>query len=127
MKNGKLFPVAPNARIPNRSNMEYRMIIEGEHIPSATVPMQLRQSEAQPIVVHRWQFSRYFSLLRNYGLRPDYPIFRGFAIVPVNSSPNAKIVISRRGAAANQGSMRPIPRFRKALPYPIVTYNPPTY
>ncbi len=124
--------------IPSRhelfTGMEYDMTYDTRNIAPPNVPPPIsRQSLAQTIFIHRYQQSKYISVLRYFGLRPDYPVFHGFKII--NGAPE----VSNTGAPtlsnppmnwpspATAGTMKPPSRFVKALPLPIPQFNPPTY
>jgi hypothetical protein len=100
---------------------------ESERIP--TVPGQVHSSLFQRVLVHRWQISVYISKLRNYGMRPDHPAVHVQTII--NSGPanpgGHPVQVSRFGRPAYKGTMRPLSRFRKALPVSQVPYTPPEY
>lgn len=100
---------------------------QSEKIP--TVPGQVHSSLFQRVLVHRWQISAYISKLRNYGLRPDYPAAHVMTILPSGpKDPGGHpVVTSRFGRPAHKGTMRPLSRFRKALPVAKAPYTPPEY
>ena len=81
-----------------------------------------RQSIRQQVVKFRVQASQYLSRYR-LGLQAEinYPIARGNSII--NTAP------ANIGAGPNgrSGTMVPPSRFTKALPLPVVPYNPATY
>lgn len=136
------FEVLRILRAPLETGMEYEMHYDSVVMGGPNVPPPIpRQSLAQQVIVHRYQQSKYFSRLRNYGLRPDYPIAHGWRVIQTgNSSVNNAPVMTTtflgtdpqsRGIQVNspgaQGFMRPGGRFKKALPTPVVNYNPPVY
>ncbi len=81
-----------------------------------------RQSIRQQVVKFRVQASEYLSRYR-LGLQAElnYPIARGNSII--NTAPSN----IGSGPSGRSGTMRPPPRYRKALPLPVVPYSPPTY
>lgn len=125
-------------KIPSRhelfTGMEYNMDYDTRQVPTPSVPPPVsRQSLAQQTMIHNYHWSRYLSVIKNFGLRPDYPVFHGFTIV--NGAPE----VSNTGVPtmsnppmnfprpATAGTMKPNPRYSKALPLPIPSYDPPTY
>jgi hypothetical protein len=134
--------------IPSRhelfTGMEYDMTYDTRNIQPPNVPPPVsRSSLAQTIFIHRYQQSKYISILRYFGLRPDYPVFHGFKIIngaPAVSNTGAPVFSAGPGIgtlgsegvfpfprAATAGTMKPPSRFVKALPLPIPSFNPPTY
>lgn len=132
--------------IPSRhelfTGMEYEMDYNTRRMDAPqNAPPVARSSLAQMILIHRYQQSKYLSILRYFGLRPDYPAFHGFKIVngaPVVSNSGQPIfssgypglhvgTVSPFPRARTAGTMRPVSRFVKALPVPIPQYNAPTY
>ena len=107
----------------------YGMKYDSESQKIPTVPGQVHSSMFQRILVHRWQIAAYISRLRNYGLRPDYPA--AHVMTTINSGPNNPgghpVQVSRFGRPATRGTMRPLSRFRKALPVVQTPYTPPEY
>lgn len=139
---GRPFEVLRILRMPLEIGMEYSMSYDSTVMGGPNVPPPIpRQSLAQTVIVHRYQQSKYFSRLRNYGLRPDYPIAHGHVVVQtgnssVNNAPtitstkmgtDSSLGVPQVNSAGAQGFMRPGGRFRKALPLPVVNYNPPIY
>lgn len=131
-----LFPEAVTHRAPIMRGMEYGMMIKSAPMEAPNVPLMQRQSLGQRGLIHRYQISRYLSILRYFGLRPDYPVFHGKVII--NSAPKSKLsrnpqpVTHRRTllntpATKDQGVMGASRRFSKALRLPINPYTPPTY
>lgn len=125
-------PVAPHGELQN--GMEYTLLYNHTRMNAPNVPPPVaRSSLAQQFLTHRYQFSRYLSKLRYYGLRPDYPVFHGFVITPqgdVQTTPVAQpagIAVRQAINVRNIGSMGAPPRWKKALPTPVPVYNPPTY
>lgn len=116
------FPPAIVSRSPDEDGVSYAMTY-GNHVfgYSGSEPLE-RQSARQPYLRYRLQFSRYISKFM-LGLQSEinYPIARGNTIV--NTAPD------NIGAPPNgrQGTMLPPSRFTKALPNPIVPFNPPVY
>jgi len=132
---------------PNEQGMSWEMDYNTRRTPVPNVPPPVsRSSLAQQILIHRYQQSKYISVLRYFGLRPDYPAFHGFKIIngapqvsntgiPSLNSTNLNQFYKGVGTegiapfprAKTAGTMRPVSRFVKALPVPIPSYNAPTY
>lgn len=110
-------------------DVRYGMKYDSESQRIPTVPGQVHSSLFQRILIHRWQISTYISRLRNYGMRPDYPAAHVLTIIP--SSPGNKggqpVTVSKFGRPGHKGTMRPLSRFRKALPVARTNYTPPEY
>lgn len=120
---GRNFPEAVVNKKPDQDGIAYGMIYGPRRLGiSAGVPLEI-QSLRQPSVLYRVQASEYISRYR-LGLQAElnYPIARGNTII--NSAPRG---IGTNSGFAQQGTMRPPRRFTKALPTPIIPYNPPTY
>lgn len=138
--NDRAFPLARVSRVPLRVGLEYGMTIQSKDIPPATVPLPVRSTLAQPLVVHRYQLSRNIRLLRNYGFAPGNPVLRAQSIpfkgqggmtTPVMTRfgmqkprPGATPVFPRSGS---KGSMGPVRRYPKSLLVAPNTYTPPVY
>lgn len=124
-----VFRVNPNQRKPLGRGLSYGMLYDSKAEGIPTIPQPVFSSLFQRILVHRWQISSYISQLRNYGLRPDYPAAHVMTMVP--SSPSNKsgnlVTVSRFGRPSTSGTMRPLRRFRKALPVTSIPYTPPEY
>lgn len=117
-----LFPEALVNRIPDEDGISYGMLIGPGIIGTPGGAYLERQSTRQPLIKHRSQWSGYISKFM-LGLQAEinYPIARASRIV--NSAPD------NIGQAPNgrQGTMRQPSRFKKALPLPLVPFNPPVY
>lgn len=136
------FEVLRILRMPLEIGMEYEMSYDSTVMGGPNSPPPIpRASLAQTVIIHRYQQSKYFSRLRNYGLRPDHPIAHGSVVVQTGHSSvhNTPAMTSTRlgtdplskGIQVNRpgqgGFMRPGGRFKKALPLPVVNYDPPVY
>ena len=117
--------------------MAAQMLLQDKTAEAPNIPMEQRQSLGQQRLRHRFQQTEYISKLRNYGLRPDYPIAHVLSLIklsPASGSTSPRIAIGyyqggnvfqNRGAKA--GVMAPPPRFKKALRSPINVFTPQTY
>lgn len=114
---------------PEVGRLGYGMLYDSQSEKIPTVPGQVHSSLFQRVLIHRWQISEYISRLRNYGLRPDYPA--AHVLTMINSGPNnpggRTVGVSRFGRPMEKGTMKPLSRFRKALPVARVPYVPPEY
>lgn len=134
-KKSVLFPPSVVSQSDVRDGLEYGMIVDTRAMPAPNVPILDRSSLGQQYLKHRYQITRYFSKLRNFGFRPDYPVFKGLQIVPTKPEGLAatpRPVLNRAGLlypnAVSQGGVMGAPRrFAKALKNPINTYTPPEY
>lgn len=115
-----------------------------------TVPLPVRSSLAQEIMVKKVQLSKYLYLIARATRWPgmpgtsfstsDYPYFRGYPTAKVTSLVNS--APRNMGARGNvtgasrpgfggypkrSGFMAAPPRFKKALPLPLNEYEPPVY
>lgn len=121
-----VFAVPPNRRAEILGPLEYGMQYGGRVMEAPNVPLMVRSSLGQRVLVHRFQMSRYISRLRNYGMRPDHPAFKGHMVV--NTAP--RIVVPTRARlplSKKPGTMAATPRFPKALGNPPNNYQPPEY
>jgi len=114
---------------PEVGPIGYGMLYDSQSEKIPTVPGQVHSSLFQRVLVHRWQISAYISRMRNYGLRSDYPAAKVQSILPSGpSNPGGNpVAVSRFGRPMQKGTMRPLSRFRKALPVNKVNYTPPEY
>jgi hypothetical protein len=119
------------SRTPLREGMEYYMLYDNRVMQAPNVPPPVRRSSlAQQTLIHRYQISKYFSRLRNFGMRPDHPAFHGFKIIVTGNADQTGVRLSSPNMNTPRplaGAMRPPRRFKKALPSAPVTYIPPTY
>jgi hypothetical protein len=123
------------SRNPVWTGMEYEMDYNRRHTPAPNVPPPTRRSSlAQTILIHRYQQSKYFSVLRYFGLRPDHPAAYGHKITPGAPTQRTSPTIIRPPGTGNfahgsstQGTMKPNPRWGKALPSRITPFSPPLY
>lgn len=118
----QLFPEALVNLIPDEDGLSFGFLIGPGIIGTPGGAYLERQSTRQVVIKHRSQWSSYISKYM-LGLQKElnYPIARASRIV--NSAP------SNIGDPPNgrQGTMKQPSRFKKALPLPLVPYNPPTY
>lgn len=106
------------------------------------VQLPVRSSLGQQILIHRFQNSHNYRLLRNYGFAPGNPILQAESIPnQANTQGNTpKPVFTRFGMQApvpgqspvfprvsGRGSMGSPKRFPKSLLVPPNTYAPPVY
>lgn len=135
-----LFPIGKVGQAQRRVGMEYSGITQARNVPAPNVPMPVRESLAQTLVVHRFQFTRYFGRLRTYGFAPGNPVIRAFnqrySLSPKERTPrpiisggarSGPLSVSRTPGVINKGSMGAPKRFPKALPLRVNTYRPPIY
>lgn len=126
-----VFTVNASRRYERTEGMSAEMLLQGKINESPNVPMLQRQSLGQQVLHHRFQQTEYFSKLRNYGLRPDYPIAHVLSLIklsPAGKSSYPVIAIGYHTPATAQGGvMRAPPRFKKALRSPLNIFTPPTY
>lgn len=119
------------SRTPLRTGMEYSMLYDNRVMEAPNVPPPVRRSSlAQQHLIHRYQQSKYFSRLRNFGLRPDHPAFHGFTIVRQGNATQTTPRFSSPPMNTPHpltGAMSPPRRFKKALPTSPNVYVPPTY
>ena len=119
------------SRTPLRRGMEYSMLYDNRIMDAPNVPPPVRRSSlAQRHLIHRYQQSKYFSVLRNFGMRPDHPAFHGFKVLHVGNAGQTGVRLSNPPMNTPHpltGSMRAPRRFKKALPTTQVPYIPPTY
>lgn len=121
-------PVFP--RPQNEAGITYAMVLPSETGLTPTVPVAVRSSLAQTIMVFRAQVSHYISQVRPGPVPMDYPVAKVRTLIntaPANRSRRATPVPGRKGFPARSGYMSAPPRFRKALRAPVNDYNPPVY
>lgn len=136
----RAFPIARFSRVPLRVGLEYGMTIQRKDISAPPVPLPVRSSLAQPLVVHRYQLSRNIRLLRNYGFAPGNPVLKAQSIPFQGRGGNTSPVLTRFGMqkprpgatpvfprVSSGGSMGAVRRFPKSLLVPPNTYRPPVY
>lgn len=131
MANG--FPSPIVSRRPDGTGITYAMQFQPRVIGAPTVPVQPRSSLAQLVEKYRVQQSRYISRFQNGGsVQPmaaaGYPAAKGHTVV--NTAPpqsRRPYPVTSGRAAARPSTMAPPPRWRKALPLPVVPFNPATY
>lgn len=123
-------------RPQSQRGIDSGMTTMGSNDPSMlpTIPLPVRSSLAQTILVHRVQLSHYFAKVAgatryNGGMAPGYPVAKVLSLI--NTAPlmrrNARAVTGLRGLPARSGYMSAPPRFTKALPLPVNDYQPPIY
>lgn len=123
------FPSPVVSRVPVTTGLEYALDFQFRSIGVPTVPLPARSSLGQMLERYRLQRSHYVSAFR-LGLQSEigYPSARGQTILnsapPLTSRPRP---VGNGMATAKPGAMRPPPRWRKALPVPVVPFDPPTY
>jgi len=117
------------------------MVVKGAAMQIPDVPLPIRSSLGQDTLVHRFQLSRNLRLLRNYGMRPDYPVlkaqstaFRGRVVKQtptpqltrfgVRPRPGLTPVYPRVGAPGTMGSVKRFSKASKVIPN---RYRPPLY
>ena len=116
------FPSPVVSEVPDGEGLSYAMTFQPRVNGTPSVAYLERQSIRQQVLKARIQISSYLSRYM-VGLQAEinYPIARGNTIV--NSAPDN----IGKGPSGRQGTMLPPSRFNKALPLPVVPYNPPTY
>lgn len=107
------------------------MVLEGKVAEAPNVPMQVRSSLGQQVFKHRFQITSYISKLRNYGMRPDYPVFHALTMIKTSPAGRSLTPVMSVGYTLPQtamgGTIGPPPRFKKALKSPVAVFAPPTY
>ena len=137
----KLFPVFRPSFASRRVGLEYGMTVQGKPMQLPNVAQPVRSSLAQNVNVHRFQLSRNLKLLRNYGMRPDYPVLRApfipFQAKVAKQTPTPQM--TRFGSrptpgltpvyprVAKGGTMGSVKRFAKASKVIPNRYRPPIY
>lgn len=116
------FPVKLGVQDQDFEGMSYSMVFQPTTFGTPGGAYIERQSIRQQVLKHRTQFAVYISrYMTGLQAQINYPIARGNAIV--NTAPDN----IGAGPSGRQGTMVPPSRFGKALPLPVVPYNPPTY
>ncbi len=140
-RRAKLFPVYRPSFASLRTGLEYGMVVQGKEMQLPALPLPIESSLAQDVNVHRFQLSRNIRLLRNYGMRPDYPVvqvpttpFQGRVVkqtpTPVMTAfgprprPGATPVFPRTARGGTMGSVKRFAKSTKVIPN---KYRPPVY
>lgn len=133
-------------RPQSQRGIDYGMNHKSEKL-DVNIPMPVRSSLAQDIGVFKVQLSHYIYLFARATRWPGmpgtsystsyYPSFSGYPTAKVstvvNTSPQMRASYANRqarglrGFPARSGFMLAPPRFKKAIPAPINTYQPPIY
>lgn len=111
--------------------IEDGMLLQNKVGRAPNVPLQTRSSLGQQVIRHRFQISRYISGLRNYGMRPDYPVVHVLTMVKTSPAGRSGRPVMSVGytlpQTASGGTIAPPPRFKKALKSPVAIFAPATY
>jgi hypothetical protein len=131
MEAGKAYPFRVNSPLvsPNEKGITYSEDYRVQVMESPGIPPAIRSSLFQPLNKFRRHMSSYISELRNYGLRPDYPVVKLLGIQKrVRIMANRPLpTMSNYPQTSLSGGMGTSPRFIKALPSSKVVFNPPIY
>lgn len=113
------------ARLQDERGITAQAVSSDGEVASPTVPIPVRSSLAQTVLIFRRQITTYISRVKPYGMAPGYPTAKVPTIL--HTTPRHALIRSARGYPASKGQMLPPKRFTKALPTKQNDYEAPTY
>ena len=131
LKAGKAYPFRVQTSLVsmNEAGITYTEDYRVQATESPGIQPAIRNSLFQPLNKFRRHTSSYISTLRNYGLRPDYPVVKLLGIQKrIRVMANRPLpTTSNYPMTSSVGGMGTSPRFTKALPSRKIVFNPPIY